>query len=159
MHEFVLQTLLRPGCAERQKSLVTLTTALATDVDAGTGKLRCTAVHSWSESGAPELGSLQGRRPDLTETLGAPDSRRNWDPATSTPLTEPQWMQLCYAAEHVLSQERSCLQLRAPIKVFGDLHGARSADEAASRCARACAKCHRPSMSPPCSTGPSHCSW
>lgn len=41
-------------------------------------------------------------------------------------------MQLCDAAEQVLSSERSCLQLRAPIKVFGDLHGALAGSAAGS---------------------------
>lgn len=39
-------------------------------------------------------------------------------------------MELCDAVERVLSTERTCLQLRAPIKVFGDLHGANRAPRA-----------------------------
>jgi protein phosphatase len=31
--------------------------------------------------------------------------------------------ELCYAAEQIFMQEPTVLQLRAPIKVFGDLHG------------------------------------
>lgn len=31
--------------------------------------------------------------------------------------------ELCYAAEHIFMQEPTVLQLRAPVKVFGDLHG------------------------------------
>lgn len=31
--------------------------------------------------------------------------------------------ELCYAAEQIFMQEPTVLQLKAPVKVFGDLHG------------------------------------
>lgn len=31
--------------------------------------------------------------------------------------------ELCYAAEQIFMQEQTVLQLKAPVKVFGDLHG------------------------------------
>lgn len=31
--------------------------------------------------------------------------------------------ELCHAAEHIFKQEPTVLQLKAPVKVFGDLHG------------------------------------
>jgi protein phosphatase len=50
---------------------------------------------------------------------------RNWRaPADRTFFLDSYEVgELCYAAEQIFMQEPTVLQLKAPIKVFGDLHG------------------------------------
>ncbi|ERM93688.1 hypothetical protein AMTR_s00004p00179740, partial [Amborella trichopoda] len=50
---------------------------------------------------------------------------RNWKPPTNRSffLDSYEVGELCYAAEQIFLQEPTVLQLRAPIKIFGDLHG------------------------------------
>ncbi|KAL8143116.1 hypothetical protein V2J09_016148 [Rumex salicifolius] len=50
---------------------------------------------------------------------------RNWKPPTNRKffLDSYEVGELCHAAEQIFMNESTVLQLRAPIKVFGDLHG------------------------------------
>ncbi|KAJ1688576.1 hypothetical protein LUZ63_019966 [Rhynchospora breviuscula] len=50
---------------------------------------------------------------------------RNWKPPANRAffLDSYEVGELCYAAEQIFMQEPTVLQLKAPIKVFGDLHG------------------------------------
>ncbi|KAG9145720.1 hypothetical protein Leryth_011164 [Lithospermum erythrorhizon] len=50
---------------------------------------------------------------------------RNWKPPVNRKffLDSYEVGELCYAAEHIFMQEPTVLQLKAPVKVFGDLHG------------------------------------
>lgn len=50
---------------------------------------------------------------------------RNWKPPIERTffLDAYEVGELCYAAEQILIQEATVLQLKAPVKVFGDLHG------------------------------------
>ncbi|XP_010522672.1 PREDICTED: serine/threonine-protein phosphatase BSL1 isoform X1 [Tarenaya hassleriana] len=50
---------------------------------------------------------------------------RNWKPPANRKffLDSYEVGELCYAAEQIFMHEPTVLQLRAPIKVFGDLHG------------------------------------
>ncbi|KAG1326336.1 Serine/threonine-protein phosphatase [Cocos nucifera] len=50
---------------------------------------------------------------------------RNWKPPANRSffLDSYEVGELCYAAEQIFVQEPTVLQLKAPVKVFGDLHG------------------------------------
>lgn len=50
---------------------------------------------------------------------------RNWRPPVNRRffLDSYEVGELCYTAEQIFMQERTVLQLRAPVKIFGDLHG------------------------------------
>lgn len=50
---------------------------------------------------------------------------RNWKPPAYRKffLDSYEVGELCYAAEQIFMHEPTVLQLKAPIKVFGDLHG------------------------------------
>lgn len=50
---------------------------------------------------------------------------RNWSPPTDRKffLDAYEVGELCYAAEQIFMQEPTVLDLKVPIKVFGDLHG------------------------------------
>ncbi|KAF6135889.1 hypothetical protein GIB67_006781 [Kingdonia uniflora] len=50
---------------------------------------------------------------------------RNWKPPANRRffLDSYEVGELCYAAEQIFMQEPTVLQLKAPVKVFGDLHG------------------------------------
>lgn len=50
---------------------------------------------------------------------------RHWKPPTNRRffLDTYEIGELCYAAEQIFIQEPTVLQLKAPVKVFGDLHG------------------------------------
>ncbi|KAG6426864.1 hypothetical protein SASPL_111099 [Salvia splendens] len=50
---------------------------------------------------------------------------RNWKPPVNRKffLDSYEVGELCYAAEQIFMQEQTVLQLKAPVKVFGDLHG------------------------------------
>ncbi|KAM1150734.1 hypothetical protein FF1_031286 [Malus domestica] len=66
--------------------------------------------------------SPQGLHKKVISTLLRP---RNW----KAPVNRKFFMdsyevgELCYAAEQIFMQEQTVLQLKAPVKVFGDLHG------------------------------------
>eukprot|EP00262_Sarcandra_glabra_P014680 TRINITY_DN4340_c0_g1_i1.p1 TRINITY_DN4340_c0_g1~~TRINITY_DN4340_c0_g1_i1.p1 ORF type:complete len:900 (+),score=162.24 TRINITY_DN4340_c0_g1_i1:172-2871(+) len=66
--------------------------------------------------------SPQGLHKKVISALLRP---RNWKAPTNRSffLDSYEVGELCYAAEHIFMQEPSVLQLKAPIKVFGDLHG------------------------------------
>ncbi|KVI03950.1 Kelch-type beta propeller [Cynara cardunculus var. scolymus] len=59
---------------------------------------------------------------DIISTLLRP---RNWKPPANRRffLDSYEVGELCYAAEQIFLHEPTVLQLKAPIKVFGDLHG------------------------------------
>lgn len=50
---------------------------------------------------------------------------RNWKPPADRRffLNSYEVSELCFAAEQIFMNEPTVLQLKAPIKVFGDLHG------------------------------------
>ncbi|KAG6416246.1 hypothetical protein SASPL_123672 [Salvia splendens] len=50
---------------------------------------------------------------------------QNWKPPVNRKffLDSYEVGELCYAAEQIFMQEQTVLQLKAPVKVFGDLHG------------------------------------
>lgn len=50
---------------------------------------------------------------------------RNWKPPVNRSffLDSYDVGELCYAAEQIFVHEPTVLQLKAPVKVFGDLHG------------------------------------
>lgn len=52
-------------------------------------------------------------------------SPRTWKPPTNRRffLDSYEVGELCYAAEQIFMHEPTVLQLKAPVKVFGDLHG------------------------------------
>ncbi|KAG6749928.1 hypothetical protein POTOM_047005 [Populus tomentosa] len=66
--------------------------------------------------------SPQGLHKKIISTLLRP---RNWKAPANRRffLDSYEVGELCYAAEQIFMQEPTVLQLRAPIKVFGDLHG------------------------------------
>ncbi|KAK1559380.1 hypothetical protein Q3G72_013807 [Acer saccharum] len=66
--------------------------------------------------------SPQGLHKKIISTLLMP---RNWKAPANRRffLDSYEVGELCYAAEQIFMHEPSVLQLRAPIKVFGDLHG------------------------------------
>ncbi|KAK0582306.1 hypothetical protein LWI29_023974 [Acer saccharum] len=66
--------------------------------------------------------SPQGLHKKIISTLLVP---RNWKAPANRRffLDSYEVGELCYAAEQIFMHEPSVLQLRAPIKVFGDLHG------------------------------------
>ncbi|GMJ09152.1 BRI1 suppressor 1 (BSU1)-like 1 [Hibiscus trionum] len=66
--------------------------------------------------------SPQGLHKKVIYTLLRP---RNWKAPANRRffLDSYEVGELCYAAEQIFMQEPSVLQLKAPIKVFGDLHG------------------------------------
>ncbi|KAF9669387.1 hypothetical protein SADUNF_Sadunf14G0102500 [Salix dunnii] len=66
--------------------------------------------------------SPQGLHKKVISTLLRP---RNWKAPANRRffLDSYEVGELCYAAEQIFMQEPTVLQLRAPIKVFGDLHG------------------------------------
>ncbi|KAG9134013.1 hypothetical protein Leryth_004719 [Lithospermum erythrorhizon] len=66
--------------------------------------------------------SPQGLHKKIISTLLRP---RNWKPPANRKffLDSYEVGELCYAAEQIFMQESTVLQLKAPIKVFGDLHG------------------------------------
>ncbi|GLT76317.1 hypothetical protein SLA2020_479860 [Shorea laevis] len=66
--------------------------------------------------------SPQGLHKKIISTLLRP---RNWKAPTNRRffLDSYEVGELCYAAEQIFIQEPTVLQLKAPIKVFGDLHG------------------------------------
>ncbi|KAI9181854.1 hypothetical protein LWI28_019311 [Acer negundo] len=66
--------------------------------------------------------SPQGLHKKIISTLLRP---RNWKAPANRRffLDSYEVGELCYAAEQIFMHEPSVLQLRAPIKVFGDLHG------------------------------------
>ncbi|CAA3029918.1 serine threonine- phosphatase BSL1 [Olea europaea subsp. europaea] len=66
--------------------------------------------------------SSQGLHKKIISTLLRP---RNWKPPSNRKffLDSYEVGELCYAAEQVFMQEPTVLQLKAPVKVFGDLHG------------------------------------
>ncbi|KAK8693871.1 hypothetical protein V6N13_071438 [Hibiscus sabdariffa] len=66
--------------------------------------------------------SPQGLHKKVIYTLLKP---RNWKAPANRRffLDSYEVGELCYAAEQIFMQEPSVLQLKAPIKVFGDLHG------------------------------------
>ncbi|KAK4763798.1 hypothetical protein SAY87_013236 [Trapa incisa] len=66
--------------------------------------------------------SPQGLHRKIISTLLKP---RNWKASASRRffLDSYEVGELCYAAEQIFMQEPTVLQLKAPVKVFGDLHG------------------------------------
>ncbi|KAJ6329206.1 hypothetical protein OIU77_010809, partial [Salix suchowensis] len=66
--------------------------------------------------------SPQGLHKKIISTLLRP---RNWKAPANRRffLDSYEVGELCYAAEQIFMQEPTVLQLKAPIKVFGDLHG------------------------------------
>ncbi|KAL8028973.1 hypothetical protein ABFX02_14G197700 [Erythranthe guttata] len=66
--------------------------------------------------------SPQGLHKKIISTLLRP---RNWKPPVNRKffLDSYEVGELCYAAEQIFMHESTVLQLKAPIKVFGDLHG------------------------------------
>ncbi|KAI3787724.1 hypothetical protein L2E82_00090 [Cichorium intybus] len=66
--------------------------------------------------------SPQGLHKKVISTLLRP---RNWKPPVNRRffLDSYEVGELCYAAEQIFLHEPTVLQLKAPIKVFGDLHG------------------------------------
>ncbi|KAJ0762123.1 putative protein-serine/threonine phosphatase [Helianthus annuus] len=66
--------------------------------------------------------SPQGLHKKVIATLLKP---RNWSPPADRKffLDAYEVGELCYAAEQIFIQEPTVLDLKAPIKVFGDLHG------------------------------------
>ncbi|XP_022858771.1 serine/threonine-protein phosphatase BSL1-like isoform X2 [Olea europaea var. sylvestris] len=66
--------------------------------------------------------SPQGLHKKIISTLLRP---RNWKPPSNRKffLDSYEVGELCYAAEQIFMQEPTVLQLKAPVKVFGDLHG------------------------------------
>ncbi|XP_023749558.1 serine/threonine-protein phosphatase BSL1 [Lactuca sativa] len=66
--------------------------------------------------------SPQGLHKKVISSLLTP---RNWKPPIERTffLDAYEVGELCYAAEQILIQEATVLQLKAPVKVFGDLHG------------------------------------
>ncbi|XP_039027439.1 serine/threonine-protein phosphatase BSL1-like [Hibiscus syriacus] len=66
--------------------------------------------------------SPQGLHKKVISTLLRP---RNWKAPTNRRffLDSYEVSELCYAAEQIFMQEPTVLQLKAPVKVFGDLHG------------------------------------
>ncbi|XP_076898664.1 serine/threonine-protein phosphatase BSL1-like [Bidens hawaiensis] len=66
--------------------------------------------------------SPQGLHKKVIATLLKP---RNWSPPADRRffLDAYEVGELCYAAEQIFSQEPTVLDLKVPIKVFGDLHG------------------------------------
>ncbi|KAB2605225.1 serine/threonine-protein phosphatase BSL1 [Pyrus ussuriensis x Pyrus communis] len=66
--------------------------------------------------------SPQGLHKKVISTLLRP---RNWKPPVNRKffLDSYEVGELCYAAEQIFMQEQTVLQLKAPVKVFGDLHG------------------------------------
>ncbi|CAA2965891.1 serine threonine- phosphatase BSL1 [Olea europaea subsp. europaea] len=66
--------------------------------------------------------SPQGLHKKIISTLLKP---RNWKPPAYRKffLDSYEVGELCYAAEQIFMHEPTVLQLKAPIKVFGDLHG------------------------------------
>lgn len=66
--------------------------------------------------------SPQGLHKKIISTLLRP---RNWKPPVNRKffLDSYEVGELCYAAEQIFMQEPTVLQLKAPVKVFGDLHG------------------------------------
>jgi protein phosphatase len=66
--------------------------------------------------------SPQGLHKKIIEALLKP---RNWKPPQNRRffLDSYEVGELCYAAEQIFMHESTVLQLKAPIKVFGDLHG------------------------------------
>ncbi|KAF3334569.1 serine/threonine-protein phosphatase BSL1 [Carex littledalei] len=81
-----------------------------------------------AESSAPSKKHLnrqkspQGLHKKVISLLLRP---RNWKPPANRAffLDSYEVGELCYAAEQIFMQEPTVLQLKAPIKVFGDLHG------------------------------------
>ncbi|KAL5561594.1 hypothetical protein UlMin_031341 [Ulmus minor] len=66
--------------------------------------------------------SPQGLHKKIISTLLKP---RNWKAPVNRKffLDSYEVGELCYAAEQIFMQEPTVLQLKAPVKVFGDLHG------------------------------------
>ncbi|KAL1559697.1 Serine/threonine-protein phosphatase bsl1, variant 2 [Salvia divinorum] len=66
--------------------------------------------------------SPQGLHKKIISTLLRP---QNWKPPVNRKffLDSDEVGELCYAAEQIFMQEQTVLQLKAPVKVFGDLHG------------------------------------
>ncbi|KAI3460849.1 hypothetical protein Pfo_030847 [Paulownia fortunei] len=66
--------------------------------------------------------SPQGLHKKIISTLLRP---RNWKPPANRKffLDSYEVGELCYAAEQIFMHEPTVLQLKAPVKVFGDLHG------------------------------------
>ncbi|XAR58494.1 Phosphoprotein phosphatase [Bertholletia excelsa] len=66
--------------------------------------------------------SPEGLHKKIISTLLKP---RDWKPPANRRffLDSYEVGELCFAAEQIFMQESTVLQLRAPIKVFGDLHG------------------------------------
>nr|GEW19080.1 serine/threonine-protein phosphatase BSL1-like isoform X1 [Tanacetum cinerariifolium] len=66
--------------------------------------------------------SPEGLHKKVVSTLLRP---RNWQPPANRRffLDSYEVGELCYAAEQIFLHEPTVLQLKAPIKVFGDLHG------------------------------------
>lgn len=66
--------------------------------------------------------SPQGLHKKIISTLLRP---RNWKAPVNRKffLDSYEVGELCYAAEQIFMQEPTVLQLKAPVKVFGDLHG------------------------------------
>ncbi|KAK9057273.1 hypothetical protein SSX86_022108 [Deinandra increscens subsp. villosa] len=66
--------------------------------------------------------SPEGLHKKVISTLLRP---RNWKPPANRRffLDSYEVGELCYAAEQIFLHEPTVLQLRAPVKVFGDLHG------------------------------------
>ncbi|XP_062086937.1 serine/threonine-protein phosphatase BSL1 isoform X3 [Humulus lupulus] len=66
--------------------------------------------------------SPQGLHKKIISALLRP---RNWKPPVNRRffLDSYEVGELCYAAEQIFMQEPTVLQLKAPVKVFGDLHG------------------------------------
>lgn len=66
--------------------------------------------------------SPQGLHKKVISTLLRP---RNWTPPANRRffLDSYEVGELCYAAEQLFMQESTVLQVKAPVKVFGDLHG------------------------------------
>ncbi|XP_041990505.1 serine/threonine-protein phosphatase BSL1-like isoform X2 [Salvia splendens] len=66
--------------------------------------------------------SPQGLHKKIISTLLRP---QNWKPPVNRKffLDSYEVGELCFAAEQIFMQEQTVLQLKAPVKVFGDLHG------------------------------------
>ncbi|GER43736.1 serine/threonine-protein phosphatase [Striga asiatica] len=65
------------------------------------------------------------KKASVTRVISTLLRPRNWRPPVNRKffLDSYEVGELCYAAEQIFMQEPTVLQLKAPVKVFGDLHG------------------------------------
>ncbi|KAE8679613.1 Serine/threonine-protein phosphatase BSL1 [Hibiscus syriacus] len=78
-----------------------------------------------SETNSDASGNEAGVRLHSRAVISTLLRPRNWKAPTNRRffLDSYEVSELCYAAEQIFMQEPTVLQLKAPVKVFGDLHG------------------------------------